>query len=335
MARIQHIGSFFLTLVVVATPVSARSNLVVQPVQIGAETVRYYKGAAMLDLIQSRGVIQVEPGELQRGSVVFNIAVYNDSDRPANFDTGNIRVSSGDKELRVFSRHELVKKAENRAFWSQMGVAALGGVAAGLTASQRDTYHSAIVTPYGVSHGYYSAPSVAGQIQSTAIMVGTGLKIHRIQQRLDQVREELRHEVIQTTTVDPGESYGGMIVVEKIKASALPQPVRLTINWNGEDYHFAFQLAKAGAPAPVFTNLTPPVSPPSASPTPLRHQPALEPASMAPALVMQTSVVPVTTTSRPPEPVPTKPERQSASASRSVSAPVMINRSYEINVGGR
>lgn len=64
------------------------------------------------------------------------------------------------------------------------------------------------------------------------------------------------------STIDPGQSYVGKIVVRKIKNAKLPQRVTITVNWNGEQYPFAFQLAKAGTLAPEFTELTPlPVDP--------------------------------------------------------------------------
>jgi len=62
---------------------------------------------------------------------------------------------------------------------------------------------------------------------------------------------------VQTTTVDPGGSYAGKIVVEKIKDRTLPQRVTITVNWNGEQYPFAFRLAKPGTPAPVFADAAP------------------------------------------------------------------------------
>src|SRR3546814_15278403 len=91
---------------------------------------------------------------------------------PANIDITNFSVQAGEQSLAVFSRHDLEKKAKNRAMWTQIGIAALGGLAAAGAASQRDTYRSSFYTPRGSFHGYYSAPSAIGQIQAAAITAG-------------------------------------------------------------------------------------------------------------------------------------------------------------------
>ncbi len=79
-----------------------------------------------------------------------------------------------------------------------------------------------------------------------------------MQNRLDRTIADLGDSAVQTSTIDPGQTYGGKIVLAKIKTGSLPQQVTLTVNWNGESYPFSFQLARAGTPAPVFTALTPP-----------------------------------------------------------------------------
>src|SRR3546814_4601532 len=61
---------------------------------------------------------------------------------PANIDITNFSVQAGEQSLAVFSRHDLEKKAKNRAMWTQIGIAALGGLAAAGAATQRDTYRT-------------------------------------------------------------------------------------------------------------------------------------------------------------------------------------------------
>jgi hypothetical protein len=101
-------------------------------------------------------------------------------------------------------------------------------------------------------------PSTAGQIQATAIAAGTGFGIASINNQLDRTLADLGEEVIQLTTVDPGESYAGRIVLAKLKSTALPTQVHLTINWNGEAYPFTFQIARPGTAAPTFAAITRP-----------------------------------------------------------------------------
>jgi hypothetical protein len=63
----------------------------------------------------------------------------------------------------------------------------------------------------------------------------------------------LGEKVIQLTTADPGESYAGEFVIDKVKPRILPATIDVTISWNGEDYSFEFQLARSGTPPPAFT----------------------------------------------------------------------------------
>jgi len=182
--------------------------------------------------------------------------VFNGAGQPANLDLGNFSAQAGPQSLGVMTVNRLVKNAKNRAWWKQFGMAMVGGMAAGTAASQRDTYTGSVYTPYGSVHSIYSAPSAMGQVQAMAIAGGTAYGIVSIQNRLDQTVEALGNEVVQTSTIYPGQTYAGKIVLEKIRSTSLPQRVMLTVTWNGEQYPFAFQLAKDGTPAPVFTAIT-------------------------------------------------------------------------------
>ena len=247
-------------------PARAKDRFVIQPVQVGAETVRYDQGVATVELFNRQGSVQIQPLPIDHGSLAFFVGVYNAGPQPANIDIGNFSVRAGDQSLAVFSRLELEKKAKNRAMWSQIGIAALGGLAAAGAASQRDHYYGTLYTPRGgVYRTHYSAPSTFGQVQAAAITAGTGYAIYDIQQRLDRTRAELADTVVQLSTVDPDRSYGGKIVLAKIKDKTLPQLVTIDLDWNGERYPFAFRLVKPGTPAPAFT-ITQPVDDPAPAP---------------------------------------------------------------------
>lgn len=255
MKTMNRIAAAF-AMLAVPTSAMAEPNWVVQPIQTGGQTVRYYKGVPTVGLELKDGVVQVTPMPFDHGSLVFGIAVYNDSFGPSNFGIENVAATYGPAAVRVFTKDELVKKAKNRAFWSQFGLAMLGGMAAGAAASQRDYYTSRWITPRGTYRSWYSAPSIAGQYEAAAITGATVFGIATIQNQLDRTVALLGDDVLQITTVDPGESYGGRAVVAKISPKAFPAQVNLTVNWNGEAYPFSFQIAKPGTAAPVFTALT-------------------------------------------------------------------------------
>lgn len=230
----------------------AAPKLVVQPVQLANESIRYNHGIPTVDQESQGGSVQVRPAPMDHGSFAFNIAVFNDGKTTANLDTTNFTLSAGAVSVSALTADALEKKAKSRAAWSQVGLALVGGIGAAAAASQRDTYRSTFYTPRAVYHSVYSAPSAAGQIQAAAIAAGTGVGIASIQSRLDEKLEQIGNDVIQMTTVAPGESYAGLIVFEKVKLATLPAQVTMTVNWNGIAYPFSFQIAKPGTPAPPF-----------------------------------------------------------------------------------
>lgn len=239
-----------------SAPVHADSEPLVQPIQSGNETVRYVRGVPTLELAQSKGIVRVTPLPMDHGSLSFTVAVYNNDENPANFGIENVSPLFDSRLVTVFTKDELVRRAKNRAFWSQFGLALVGGVAAGLAASQQDVYSSRWITPRGTYQNIFTAPSVAGQWQAMEITDVTVAGMMMVQTQLDRTIVALGDETVQLTTVDPGESYAGRIVIDKVRPRGLPAPITVKVAWNGEVYPFTFQIAKPGTPAPPFTALT-------------------------------------------------------------------------------
>lgn len=259
-----------------STPVSAKTIL--QPVQVGDETLRFRQGVPTLDLQGPHGGVQVTPLEMDHGSYAFSVAVLNNGNAPANIDVTNFDINAGPQHLAVFSKDQLVKKAKTRAMWAQIAIAAAGGLSAAAAASQRDYYHATTFTPHGAYHTVISTPSAAGQVEAAAAIAGSGVAIAAIQNRLDQTRAALGDSTIQMTTVDPGDGYSGRIVIEKVKSATVPQRIDIVLTWNGDRYPFAFQMVKDGTPQPAFIMKPQPMAP-------VPPVPAEAPASPAVAVV--------------------------------------------------
>ncbi|WP_404479313.1 hypothetical protein [Novosphingobium sp. BL-52-GroH] len=260
---------------------------VVQAVQLGNESIRYDKGVPTLDLVQSRGAVQIVPLGKDHGSYVFEVVVINAGDVPANFDITNVSVQVGSQPVGIFNVDELMSKAKSRNTWSQLGVAFLGSLGSAAAASQRDVYRSSYHSRWGSSYATFSAPSVAGQIQSARLQDQTTDALMQMRAQLDDTRAKLGNEIVQMTTVAPRDSYAGKIILAKLKSSSLPQPVNITVNWNGEDYRFAFQIAKSGTPAPAFTPMPFQPLPQRQKPTPAVLQES--PQSVVPPQIVQAS----------------------------------------------
>ncbi|UZW55571.1 hypothetical protein NUH86_01830 [Sphingobium sp. JS3065] len=253
-------------------PATAGSPVLIQAIQTGEESVRYYKGKPTLDLHQQLGSVQVSPFTIDRGSLVFTVAVFNRAGAPVNVGIENVTAAVDGSPYKVMTVEELIKKEQDRARWQKIGLAFLGGLAA-YSASQPTTYHSTYSSPWGTStytSRYYS-PYAAYRAAEIGAM--TGFAINAVQDQLDRTTDALGENVMQLTTVDPGNSYAGKVVLAKLRDKRLPKRVRIMVSMNGETYPFEFQVVKMGTPAPTFTTVyrdpAPATAPvPAVSPSP-------------------------------------------------------------------
>lgn len=253
MKRAIFYAAFSSAVLFAAIPASASDQLV-QAVQVGNETVRYEQGVPILDLQGEQGFVQIRPLPMEHGKLVFGVAVYNGGGNPVNIDIANFDIRSDDKVLTAFSAEQLVRQAKNRAMWKTIGTAALGAFASTAAANQRDYYTSTMHTPYGGTYVHnFSAPSLAGQFQSAQINVATGVSMYAIQNQMDRAIRSIGNEVMQLSTVAPGQTYAGKVIVDKPSAGSTPKQIAINLLWNGEPYRFGFQLARSGTPAPTFS----------------------------------------------------------------------------------
>jgi hypothetical protein len=87
-------------------------------------------------------------------------------------------------------------------------------------------------------------------LQADRIEASTGYNIAAVQYQLDRTLDMLDNHVIQRATVDPGESYAGLIITDKLKAGNPPYELHLDVDWNGERYPFAYVLERPGKAIP-------------------------------------------------------------------------------------
>lgn len=238
-------------LLLFATSAQAGKPFDVHGLIVGNEGARYVKGVPTLDLQQRRGAIQLRSFEFYKNRPMFAIAFYNAGDEPVNIAPENIHVTSNGAPLTVFSVEELQRQAKNDAFWKKFTLALAGGLAAGAAASQRDTYSSTFTTPYGMYRYHSSYPSIYGQLQADRITTDTAWGIAAIQYQLDATLDRLDNHVVQRTTIDPGQSYAGRIILDKLKSGDPPFELRFDVDWNGERYSFAYLLQKPGKQVPA------------------------------------------------------------------------------------
>lgn len=221
----------------------AETRLKFEPIADASANVRYYKGVATLDREDSAAGVQVTPIGLDHGRLTFAVSVLNLSQTPDNFGIEDVTAMVGDQSVPVLSRDRLDQMARNRAHWAQFAMAMAGGLSAAAAATSRDTYHATTFTPHGTYSTYISAPSIGGQIAAANASNDAAFAIAGIQARLDNTRDALANEILQTTTVMPQDSYAARLVIEKFKGN-WPQKVHLVVAFAGKQYPFDFQVSK-------------------------------------------------------------------------------------------
>lgn len=254
----QSMKNFALLLAAAAlTGQAVAADLILYPVQTGPETIRYRTGIPTLNIETATGSVTVTPLPLDHNHATFGVAVYNKGDNSVNFGIENVTASIGAKQIPVLSREELQKRAKSRAAWSAIGLAVLSGVAAAAASTAHTTSHSYgnVRTPHGTYFwsSSYRDNSLGAIGAGAAIGAGTA-GIVGIQNRLEYTLGTLATDILQTTTVDPDNSYGGEVVVEKPSGATLPYDVTVTMHFNGADYPFTFRMTEQGKnKPPAFT----------------------------------------------------------------------------------
>lgn len=237
-------------LVLFATPAQAGKPFDIHGLVIGDEGARYVKGVPTLDLQQRYGAVQLRSIGFYKNRPAYLIAFYNAGSEPVNIGLEDIHVTVNGEALRVFPVEEMERQAKNDAGWNSFLLALGGALSSASAASQRNTFRSSISGPYGTYIVSASGPSLAGQLRAAQIEADTAQSIAAVQYQLDRTLELFDDKMIQRTTVDPQASYGGMIILDKLKHGDPPFEIHLDVDWNGERYPFAYVLQKPGRPVP-------------------------------------------------------------------------------------
>ena len=74
-----------------------------------------------------------------------------------------------------------------------------------------------------------------------------------IDRKLDYTLDQLGTQILQTTTIDPGSSFGGMVILPIDRDAGHPADIRVNVAFDGRVYAFGFRLTRSGigVPAPV------------------------------------------------------------------------------------
>jgi hypothetical protein len=231
----------------------------VSPVAQAGQQIRYTQGKATTYSEKSSGAIQITPLGLNDAMrPTFEIAAYNKSRGPSNFGVENVSLQHGDGSLdKIFTSNELVHEAKVDAQWAKAATILAGGLAAGAAqANAYSTTSGTVSTGYGnasfYARTYDPAAAYAGTAEASA---ATGYGLARIEASLDATVANYRNNVLQTATIDAAQSYGGVVIADKLSSSKFPETLVLHVNWNGDAHDFQFVVSDG--PAPVLPTMPP------------------------------------------------------------------------------
>lgn len=237
-------------LAILASPSGAEPHIDIHGLVRGGEGARFVKGVPTLELPLQYGAVQVRPIGFDHNDTVFAVAVFNAGSEPANIALEDMHATVSDQPVRIWTGRDLARQAKNRAMWAQIGIAFIAAAGSAVAASQRDTYRSTFSTPHGSYRLTTSYPSISGQLLANDIAANGALSMAFVQQRLDLALANIDENIVARTTVDPGMTYGAIVVVDKVDYGKAPLELDLSVDWNGERYPFAFLLTKQGQTVP-------------------------------------------------------------------------------------
>jgi hypothetical protein len=224
------------------------THYVVDPIAAENQELRYERGTPTTYSEGERGAVQITPfGVDERdGRLIFGVAAYNKAEAPSNFGLGNIRLATGGGQpIRTYSNDDLVREAQGRAGAAAFAVALIGLAAMVSAADGAETVtRGRAWTRHGpvrlVQRTYDPGSAVFGTIVAGA---ATGMALGGIRRDLDSTIAGIDDEILDTTTIYPDDSYGGIVVGDRLRTPT-PQEVTVSVNFNGEDHLFRYSVAR-------------------------------------------------------------------------------------------
>lgn len=220
------------------------TSYAVTPKVAGNQEIRYLQGQATTYSDLEHGAVQVTPmGVNAQGRLVFGVAAFNETDKASNFGIENVAAASNGAALRIFTHAEMERQAKNAAT-AALVLAVVAGAASAYAAQQNATTTSTYSTPRGTySYRHYSP--VAAQLGTSIALAGTAATTAGIASTLDATLTGLSATVLQTTTIDPDEAFGGQITTDRVAVPSVGSlDAMLSVSWNGDMHTFHWDVTK-------------------------------------------------------------------------------------------
>lgn len=233
------------------TACATTQGYTLRPVDTGDVEIRYERGFATVTSNGENGSVMVYPaGANSNRRLLFDVAVINYGDT-TNFGIENLELIVNGQSLGFFTRDELAEEARRQRN-AQIAAAILIGAAAMYAANEMATTSGSgyISGPYGTTTYGYSHYNATAAMLGTALAAGaTAAAINEINGSMEQTLGQLGGAALETTTIDPGYTFGGRATGRAFSAEELAEisRVELVVDLGGEEHRFEFDMT-SGAP---------------------------------------------------------------------------------------
>ncbi len=206
------------------------------------QTLRYDRGVATVMSTGEAAAMRLGPAETTvEHQMRFNLGVVNLGSEPANVGVENIRVyQASGQPIGVFTFEEL--KANEEAVAALVsGMMMLAGVAEAANASSDAKV--TITGPRGRSSVVTIRDPSGQALARNASLANTNAALNQINAALDEAISDLEYSILQTTTIDPGDSLGAQFVTRAPSFEEGEETaIRVIVEFAGETHEFRFNL---------------------------------------------------------------------------------------------
>jgi len=223
------------------------------------QNLEYYKGIPSLSSFAENSAVSISPGSTSfEERAGFFVTVFNDSPESQVIDTTNIEVVANEGRLKVFSAAELEKEARSAAAWQAFAVAmssasnsyanSQAAYSSSYTTANTNSYGN-VYTPNGTatynSYGYGTAttstynPAVTQALEAEN-RARTNSQMADIKSQLGQSLANVSNNILQATSVHPGQSFSSKFVVAPIKLIKGQSMVTIVVDFAGDVHTFQF-----------------------------------------------------------------------------------------------
>lgn len=208
----------------------------------GTEAVTSVKERSVVGIMEDR-----EPTK-KRASLV--VLTRNVGEVPYNFGPENISVSAQGETFVVLTYDQLLRETRNKAKWRRLAGALAAGSnsAAASNAGNGNGTFSAYGNDGSYAHGNYSSYDAGAAQAAQAQANRDNQQMMQTIQRNEQAAVAALDANMQTSTVDPGGSFGGRVAIEIPKALRKvkqPTPAVITIAIGSDVHRFQTMIVPA------------------------------------------------------------------------------------------